>query len=90
LKICKHKDEDGDCICAETWRQENKTKLKAYYKAWAKINRPRKNEQKPPNQHYLKYKDKYREYYLKKKAEKQLLMESKPKKQLSKWLMGSK
>jgi len=73
---------------AEIWREKNKEKLKAYYKALAKVNRPR-TKTKPPSERYLKYKDTIKAYYWRKKLEKQVEVEAKPKKQLSRWLMES-
>lgn len=69
---------------------KNKEKIKAYYKAWAKVNRP-KTKTTPSSGKYEKYKDKIKAYYWKKKAERELAesLETKPKKQLSRWLMES-
>lgn len=71
-KICKHKDEKGECICAEVWRAENKAKLKAYHKAWAAEHRPAKNPRKEG--HTLNpYYEKNREKILQKRKDSYML-----------------
>lgn len=72
---------------------KNKEMIKEYYRAWAKVNRPN-TKTKPPNEKYLKYKDKIKAnanaYYWKKKAEREQTPIGEHKKQLSRWLTESK